>query len=126
MEVKLVEMKMCNTEIPKEYHQFDVITDVESQTSFIRKDCFEKILEKFLRVQQSLWMEYPKNIPKAKGRYLCIIEMPTEISDERFKQEVMRFDSGECYGRSGRWFGRIEGRSKVTHFTELIYPESVT
>ena len=116
MEVKLLEMKFCNTEIPKEFHDFDVITDEETQVSFLRKDCFDRLIKKFIHEKQLVWVDY-NGCKIDDGKYLCVIKSPPEISNLPVRQSVMEF-------RDGRWYGNLQGKEIVTHFTKLVYPKN--
>jgi hypothetical protein len=114
MEVKLVEMKFCDTEIPKEFHEFDVITDVETKISFLRRDCFDRLIQKFVHEKELVWVKSPA-IPKLKGEYLCIVKRYYAQDSPSLSQQILNFDK--------RWFGINTDQQEVTHFTKLVYPK---
>ena len=115
MEVKLVEMKFCDTQIPKEFHEFDVITDVETKISFLRRDCFDRLIQKFVYEKELVWMELP-NTPNFDGDYLCIISRLNECGTTKIFQKVVYLDMN-------KWSGLGENET-VTHFTRLVYPKN--
>jgi hypothetical protein len=116
MEVKLIEMKICDTEIPKEFHEFDVITDVESKLSFLRRDCFDRLIKKFFDEKQLLWIESPI-MPDFDGEYLCIISKLNDCGTIKLFQKVI-----SC--QNNKWVGIDVGKETLTHFTKLVYPKN--